>query len=609
MSEREEELKKVSRLESIGRNLTRLASEGRIGPIYERRDIISELASQLLIEGNNVLLVGEPGTGKNAVVEALACWMVRSEVDLPYKIIVECTHISFQAFCLYVHEFETKFQMIVEELRKNNALLFFDQINLALGAGGVVGFEERTLANLLNPYLGRKEITIIGATTPDGYKAMLRVNPTFASRFTRIDIPPITSDQALMILNELKFELEEKYQIKIEDQVFSTIIDMSERFYRERFFPGKAFEVLRDVIATERRSTKSSTTNWVKKEHVYEVFKKRTGLPNFIIYRNKAVKKDDVRDFFTQRLFGQDEAVEEVVNTILNFKAELNDPQKPVAVFLFAGSTGVGKTYLARLLADYLFGSEEKLFRYDMSEYSTPNSIEKLINGRRDDKKGKLVEDILASPFSVILFDEIEKAHPNIFNLLLSLIGEGRLTDERGRTVNFCNTIIIMTSNIGVELYSRFPIGLRTDHEVNITENDLLKKIKEYFRPEFIGRLTKIIPFKPLTKEQIRVIARKEVDRLIERKGIVLRRLKVNVTDKVIDFLIEMGYSAEFGVRPMQRAVERYIGYPLAEVISSGQALQSDEILIDLDEKGQIFIKKDVKNYLRGKRRWKENIS
>ena len=593
MADREEEIKKASRLESIGRNLTHLASMGRIGPIYERKKIISELATQLLIGENNVLLVGEPGTGKNAVVEGLACWIARNEVELPYEVIVECTHVSFQAFCLYVHEFETKFQMIVEELQKHKAILFFDQINLAVGAGAAAGFEERTLANLLNPYLARNEIKIIGATTPDGYNAMLRRNPSFTSKFIRLDIPVIKADQALTILEELKDEIEEKYQVKIEDEALKTIIDMADRFHRERFFPGKAFEVLRDVIASEVYITKGKGEGLIKKEHVYSVFKRRTGLPDFIIYRDRYINREEIKAYFTERIFAQDEAIEEMVNTILNLKAELHDPQKPVAVFFFAGPTGVGKTYLARLLAEYLFGSEEKLFRYDMAEYSTSNSVERLINGRWGEKSGKLVEDILASPFAVILFDEIEKAHPIIFNLLLSLIGEGRLTDEKGQTVNFCNTIIIMTSNIGSELYRRIPIGVKPDDQINVTEKDLFKKIEEYFRPEFINRLTKIIPFKPLPREQVRLIAKKEIDKLLKRKGVRLRELKIDVSEKVIDFLIEMGYSAEFGARPMQRCAERYIGFPLAEAISNGKVGRNDKIFLDLDENRKIFINKD----------------
>jgi len=594
MPDRETELKKASQLDSVGRNLTYLASQGRIGPIYERKEVISELASQLLIGENNVLLVGEPGTGKNAVVEGLACWIARNEVDLPYKVIVECTHVSFQAFCMYVHEFETKLQMIVEELRKHKAILFFDQINLAVGAGAVSGFEERTLANLLNPYLARNEIRIIGATTRDGYKAILRGNPSFASRFVRLDIPVITADQALTILNDLKVEIEDKYQVKIEDDALSIIIDMSDRFYRERFFPGKAFEILRDVIAS--LPVKTTENGWVRREHVYAAFKKRTGLPDFVIFRDRYISKEEIRKYFAERIFGQDEAVEEMVDAILNFKAELNDPKKPVGVFLFAGPTGVGKTYLASLLASFLFGSEEKLLRYDMSEYSTPDSHERLISGKRgDERRGKLVEEALASPFSVILFDEIEKAHANVFNLLLSLIGEGRLTDETGRTASFYNTIIIMTSNIGSELYSRIPMGVGRDNEVGVTEKDLLKKIKEYFRPEFINRLTKMIPFKLLSREQIQLIAKKEVDKLVERKGITLRELKINVSKRVTDFLMEMGYSAEYGARPMQRAVERYIGFPLAEAISTGDIRESDRIHVDSDEKKKIRIRKSKK--------------
>jgi len=592
MADRDDELKMAAKLESIGRNLTHIASMGWIGPIYERKEIISNLASKLRIQGNNVLLVGEPGTGKNAVVEGLACWIARNEVEIHYKTIVECTHISFQSFCLYIHEFETKVQMIVEELRKHKAILFFDQINLAIGAGSTIGHEERTLANLLNPYLARNEITIIGATTSDGYKAMLRGNPSFTMKFIPLEIPATTSDETLNILNDLKDEIENKYQVVIEEEALRTIIDMSDRFYQERFFPGKAFEIFRDIIASE--SLKTVDSGWVKKEDVYSTFKKRTGLPDFIVYRDRYVKKKDIRNYFADKIFGQDEAVEEMADIILNFKAELNDPKKPVGVFLFVGPTGVGKTYLSRLMASYLFGSEEKLFRYDMSEYSSPDSYERLISGKHGgDRRGKLVEDVLASPFSVILFDEIEKAHQNIFNLLLSLIGEGRLTDETGRTVNFCNTIIIMTSNIGSELYSRIPLGVGRDNEAGVTEKDLLKKVKEYFRPEFMNRLTKIVPFKLLSKEQIQVIARKEIDNLSKRKGITFRDLKINVSKRVTDFLMEMGFSAEYGARPMQRAVERYIGFPLAEAISSGRVRQSDKVHIDLGEDEKICIRKD----------------
>jgi len=594
MAAREEEIRRALRIESIGRNLTYLASKGWIGPIYERKEIILELASKLRMKENNVLLVGEPGTGKNAIVEGLACWIARNEIDLRYKTIIECTHISFQSFCWYIHEFETKVQMIVEELRENEAILFFDQINLAIGAASAIGQEERTLANLLAPYLARNEITIIGATTSDGYKAMLRGNPSFTMKFIPLEIPPTGPEETLTILNDLKDEIQDKYQVILEEDALATIIDMSERFYRERFFPGKAFEVLRDTIASETSKTKDGGPDKIRKEEVYSIFKKRTGLPDFIVYRFESIKKVEIKSYFADKIFGQGEAVEEMVDIILNFKAELNDPKKPVGVFLFAGPTGVGKTYLARLVARYLFGSEEKLFRYDMSEYCSPDSYERLISGRRGgDRRGKLVEDVLASPFSVILFDEIEKAHQNIFNLLLSLIGEGRLTDETGRTVNFCNTIIIMTSNIGSELYSRIPMGVRTDSDEDITEKDLLKKLKDYFRPEFINRLTKIVPFKPLSKEQIQIIARKEIDNLLERKGITFRGLKISVSPKVMDFLFQVGYSAEFGARPMQRAVERYIGFPLAEVIASGQVHQSDKVHIDLDKDQRIWIRKD----------------
>jgi len=327
---------------------------------------------------------------------------------------------------------------------------------------------------------------------------------------------------------------------------------------------------------------------------VYELFRKRTGLPDFIIFRDKKIKAEEIKEYFSRRIFGQEEAVNDIVGTIISLKAELNDPGKPVAVFLFVGPTGVGKTALARLLAEYLFGTDKKLLRYDMPEFAGYAGFTRLIVGMGN-KPGRLVGDVLANPFSVILLDEIEKASEQVFNLLLPVMGEGRLTDEMGRTTSFQNTIIIMTSNVGAELYSSVPFGfLRPDmsDEVKTTEKQVIEKVKEYFRPEFINRLTRIVQFKPLSREGVRLIAQQEVEKVVHRRGIASRNLKVKVADNVFEFLISIGYSQEYGARPMQRAVERYFGYPLAVAISTGDITEGDTVEINIDDSQKVNVVK-----------------
>lgn len=595
-------LEGLSRLENIGRNLTQLAADGIIGPIYERTELINQLRRQIL-GGNNVLLIGEPGTGKNAVVEGLACWNAKRRDFLDNRPIIECAHTTFQAYCLYVSEFETKVQMIVDEARKHRAILYYDQINLSLSAGRADGAEDRTLANLLTPYLSRGELHIVGSTTPEGYKAMRKRNPVFTSRFVPLTISALSAEQTLLIFKTLQAKFETDYSILIEPAVFESIIDLSDRFFKARFFPGKAFEVLRHVIAAKAECTEqemqirpqlkgSDSIKKIAPQDIHAYFQQQTGLPSFIIQQDEFIAPKDIFSFFSQRIYGQDEAIQEVTNVILHLAAEMNDPQRPVGVFLFAGPTGTGKTYLARLLARYLFGSEERLLRYDMSEYSAPNSFERLISGRYD-QRGKLVEDVLAAPFSVILFDEIEKAHPNIFNLLLSVLGEGRLTDETGLTVGFSNAIIIMTSNVGGDLYSKKPMGVSMETTIPLTEMDLQKALKSLFRPEFLNRLTKTVFFRPLDQEVIKAIAQREIEKLCERQGLTRRKISVTPMEAVTEAMVSWGYNSEYGARPMQRAVERYIGTPLAEAITSGQIRMGQSIHIDIEGDDRLIIRQE----------------
>ena len=578
------------------RDLTELALRMIIGPIYERTDIINDLASLLSTGECNPLLVGEPGAGKNAVVEGLACRLAAREVPGLNKRLFECTADSFVSGCLYAAEFETKIQVVVQNLRGKEAILFLDGTNQAARTGGTSDTDPRTLATVLSPYLARNELTLIGATTPEGYKAMQRTNSTFAGRFATVDISAMSPQQTRNILSGVKAKFEDRYAVTIEEASLDVIVDMAERFYRERAFPGKAFEILREVMAMKIGRHQRVDERLITPDDVYVSVRQKTGLPDFVIFPDTRKDRQDVKRYFTDRLFGQEEAVDAVVDTVLSLKAEVNDPRKPVGVFMFVGPTGVGKTYLARTLATYLFGSEDRLLRYDMPEYSTYDSMEKLIgHTRKGGDHGKLVDDVTGYPFSVILLDEIEKAHDSIFDLLLPVMGEGRLTDASGRTVSFCNSIIIMTSNLGAQLYGKIPMGFATESvekELRAIDRDIIKKVNNWFRPEFINRLTKIVSFKPLSREVIRTIAERELEALAQRRGIASRKIKIHPSDRLLERLMCDGYDHQYGARPMQRAVQKYLGYPLATAISAGDVAKGAHVCIDLDEAGGVAIRK-----------------
>ena len=580
----------------LHRDLIDLATKQMIGPVYERSDIIGDLASLLSTKDCNPLLVGEPGTGKNAVVEGLACRLAAREVPGLETALLECTADSFITGCHYCGDFETKVQVVVQRVRVQEAVLFLDTTNDAVRTGATALDDPRTLATALSPYMAKNEITVIGATTPGGYKAMQQTNSAFAGRFATLDLDAISPQQTRSILSGVKAKFEERYAVTIEAASLDAIVDLAERFYKQRAFPGKAFEILREVIAMNVGRHHRPDERLITPDDVYSSVRQKTGLPDFVIFRETKKDREDIKDYFTQKLLGQEEAIDMVVDTVLSLKAEVNDPRRPVGVFLFAGPTGVGKTYLARTLAAYLFGSEERLLRYDMPEYATHDSLEKLIgHSRRGGERGRLVEDVMGCPFSVILFDEIEKAHRNVFDLLLPVMGEGRLTDASGHTVSFCNSIIILTSNLGAELYGKLPIGFTTaipKEELNGIEGDIVKKVKDWFSPEFVNRLTGIVAFKPLSREVIRTIAQRELDDLARRQGIASRDLKISASDAVLDRVIDEGYDREYGARPMQRAVQRCVGYPLAAAISAGGVVPGDRICVDLDTAGSVYLKR-----------------
>ncbi len=585
MSDQEERMKSAAKLESMGRDLTQLALEDKLGLVYEREEEIKALAALLSTGEINVILVGKSGAGKNAIVEGLAKWIVVAQQDLPpvdntvispfleNKSLIETGADAFQFGCMYVHEFETKLKYIIDECKKENAILFLDNINMVISAGSTGESPQRTLANLLNPYLSGRELTIIGATTPEGYETMLKKNQAFTNRFVKLEVLETSSEQTKSILQQLKEKFENKFNVFIDDQSLDSVVDLSLRFYPERSLPGKAFELLNETISWKMLVDRKLTA-----QDVYKIVQRKTGFPDFIVHRNHSVTKEEIRDFFSERLFGQDHAIDMIVNSILAYKSELNDPKKPIGTFLFSGPTGVGKTELAKLLAEFLFGSKARLHKYDMPNYADDRGITRLIEGSRfNGEPGKLFSDTTANPCCVTLFDEVEKAHKDIFNILLPVLDEGQLVDRFGQVAFFYNSIIIMTSNLGADLYQKRPIGIGPV-QTSVSDDDIFNKIKERFSPEFINRIGQIIYFKPLSKANVKKIVRKELDDIFYRSGFSWRKLKVEIDDKVIELIIDKGYSVDYGARAIQRAAQQEIVNPLAALLSSKKTLRDKTI-------------------------------
>jgi ATP-dependent Clp protease ATP-binding subunit ClpC len=585
MSDREQ-LHTGFALESLGRELTKLAGEMELDPVLAPERVTQPLAA-LLASRHSPLLIGRDGVGKKAGVETLALKMALTPEALPEPLreqkVLEVDSATFQHGCLYVHEFETRLQNIVKKSREAKTILFLDQLHLAVKAGALSSYEERTIATLLLPAIARREITLIGATTPEGYQTIVRHNPQFAACFTPIEVSEATAEQTLVLMEKLRSHFERRHQIRIDPASLTEIVRMT-RFYTWQAFPGKAFGLLKAAIAEkalERRPIPDRKPA-ITVQHIQGLVQKRTGLPSFLLFRDEPVQRDQVIEHLKTKLFEQDHAIEAVADAIVTFKAELNDPHRPVASFLFTGPTGVGKTELVKLVAEFLFSSRERVIRYDMGEYADPASVARLVGeGRQEGLRRGLVEEVLVQPFSVILFDEIEKAHPSVFSLLLPVLGEGRLTDVSGRSASFSNAIIIMTSNLGSDLYGQRPIGLLPvqDAERNAeVHKAILRRIQDFFAPEFLNRLSKILTFEPLPRAAVRRVAEKTVQQAMRRPGIRDLDLTVSVDPSLFVELMRQGYHPAYGARPMERTVQELVIYPLARVLAAGRVASGQSV-------------------------------
>jgi len=645
-------------LDNFGRDLTELASLGRLDPLVGREKEI-ERVSQILSrrKKNNPILIGEPGVGKSAIAEGLALRIVQKKVSriLYEKRVVTLDLASLVAGTKYRGQFEERIKALMNELEKNgNIILFIDEIHTMIGAGGTTGSLDAS--NILKPALSRGEIQCVGATTLDEYRKYIEKDGALERRFQKVLIEPTSIEDTISILNNIKNKYEDHHGVTYTQEAIEACVKLTHRYMSERFLPDKAIDAmdeagsrmhisninvpksilnlerqleevrelknlvvkrqkyeeaakLRDdekqiekelYIAQERWQNEAKNNRIeITKDNIADVVSMMTGIPVNRISQNENNKLANLGELIREKIIGQDQAVDKIVKSIQRNRTGLKDPNKPIGTFIFLGQTGVGKTQLARILTQELFDSQDALIRIDMSEYSEKFSITRLIGAPPGyigyEEGGQLSEKVRRKPYSVVLFDEIEKAHPDIFNTLLQVLDEGILTDSLGRKIDFRNTIIVMTSNIGVRQLSDFGQGVGFETSVKLAQSNkhtqgvIKNALKKTFAPEFLNRIDDVIIFNSLEKQHIKKIINIELEKLYKRISSLGYTLKI--TEKAIDFIAEKGYDQKFGARPLKRAIQEYVEDVLAEEIINAKIEIGDEINMDLnDNTKQMFV-------------------
>ena len=650
---------KTPTLDEFGSNLTNLATEGKLDPVVGRQKEIERVIQILgRRTKNNPVLIGEPGVGKTAIAEGLAQRIANKDVPdlLEDKRVVTLDIGLLVAGTKYRGEFEERLKKIMDEIRQAaNVILVIDEVHTLIGAGAAEGAIDA--ANILKPALARGELQCIGATTLDEYRKHIERDAALARRFQPVMIGEPTVEETIEILFGLRERYEQHHKLKIADEALDAAAKLSDRYINDRYLPDKAIDLideagsrvrllnsqlpaeakeldkeLRQVlkekdeavrsqdfdkagelrdremeIKTEIRSLAEQKKNngnvndnpIVDEEEIAHIVASWTGVPVQKLTESEADKLLHMEDTLHERIIGQEDAVKAVSRAIRRARVGLKNPNRPIASFIFSGPTGVGKTELTKALATYFFGSEEAMIRLDMSEYMERHTVSKLIGSPPGyvgyNEGGQLTEAVRRRPYTVVLFDEIEKAHPDVFNLLLQILEDGRLTDAKGRTVDFKNTLLIMTSNIGSKVIEKGGGGLGFELEENQTESQynrirslVNEELKNYFRPEFLNRLDEIIVFRQLNKEEVKEISEillKEVFARLTEQEITLK-----VTDKFKERIVDEGFNPAYGARPLRRAIMRLLEDVLAEEILSQRVKEGDTALVDIDEDGQVTV-------------------
>jgi len=577
--------KKGIDLEEFGYDLTKAAREGKLDPVVGRD---TEIARVIEILGrrkkNNPMLIGEPGVGKSAIVEGIALRIASGDISpaLAKKRILSLDIASVVAGTKYRGDFEKRLKAIIEEARTNpDLILFIDEFHTIVGAGGASGSLDA--ANMLKPALARGGMQCVAATTMDEFTKIVEKDGALDRRFQKIVVEPTDVAQSIEILRHLKPNYEEFHHITYTDDAVEAAVRLTDRYLTDRSLPDKAIDALDEAGSMVRLNLarRKGGSDTVTAEDIASVVSRMTGIPVNKVAESEGNRILRMKERLKGRIIGQDEAIDTVVRAIQRGRAGLKDPHRPIGTFLFFGPTGVGKTQLARSLAEYLFDSEENMVRIDMSEYMEKFSVSRLIGAPPGyvgyEEGGQLSERVRRKPYCVVLLDEIEKAHPDIFNLLLQVMDEGRLTDSNGRMVDFKNTIVIMTSNVGSREVEEYGSGIGFATAGRKLEEDrknvVAKAVKKAFPPEFINRVDEQVYFNSLSREDIERI----ID--IELKGLKKRALeagyRVTVTPSAKRFVAEAGYDPAYGARPLKRAITKYIEDPVAEFIISDRILVS----------------------------------
>jgi len=642
---------KTPTLDEFGRDLTLMAKDGKLDPVIGREKEIERLVQILLRRTkNNPVLIGDPGVGKTAIVEGLAQKIASEDAPdlLQGKRVMTLDLAAVVAGTKYRGEFEQRLKNIMEEIRraKNQLILFIDELHTVIGAGAAEGAIDAS--NMLKPSLARGELQCIGATTLDEYRKYIEHDAALERRFQPIMVDPPSVDETVQILKGLKDRYETHHKVKYDDEALAKAAELAERYITDRFLPDKAIDLideagslarlqvtqrpqnlkdreveietvtkekeaaissqeyeraakLRDKEKELRKSLEEARKNWREKrdatiptigaESIATVVSKWTGIPTMKLTETEQEKLLHMEDELHKRVVGQNEAIVSISQAIRRSRTGLKDPRKPIGSFIFLGPTGVGKTELARALAEFLFGNDDALIRIDMSEYMEKFSVSRLIGAPPGyvgyEEGGQLTEAVRRKPYSVVLLDEIEKAHPDTFNILLQMMDDGILTDNLGHKVNFKNTVIIMTSNVGARLISKGKsLGfLVQDDQASKDYKDMketvMEEVKKAFNPEFLNRIDDIIVFHSLTREE----SRKILDLLLNRvsKKLAEQGFSIEITEEARVMLVEQGFDPNYGARPLQRAIQRLLEDPLAEDILSKKVATGAKIYIDAD--------------------------
>lgn len=637
-------------LNQYGKNLTSLAKESKLDPVIGRKNEIQRIIEILSRRTkNNPVLIGEPGVGKTAVVEGLAQMIVDNKVPeiLKNKKVVSLDMSAMIAGAKYRGDFEERLKNVLQEIKKaGNIILFIDEMHTIIGAGAAEGAMDA--ANILKPLLSRGEIQIIGATTLNEYRKHIEKDAALERRFQTVIVDEPTTEDTVKILSGLKDKYEAHHKVKITDEAIKAAVDLSERYINDRFLPDKAIDLIdeacskiklrtvtmpKNILDMENKIEKVSKEkeeaiisqsfekaaklrdeekelkdkvnkareNWKKKEEnkeasvnaedIANVVSAWTKIPVTKLTKTESEKLKNLDLELKKRVIGQDDAVEALARAIKRARVGLQNENRPIGSFMFLGPTGVGKTELTKALAENLFGNENQLIRLDMSEFMEAHSVSKLIGSPPGyvgyDEGGQLTEQVRRKPYSIVLFDEIEKAHPDVFNMLLQILDDGRLTDSTGRTVSFKNTVIIMTSNAGARnIVEHHSIGFmnkedsKKDYEK--TRDEVMAELKKIFRPEFLNRLDDIIVFKKLSNESIEKITKIMLDEFIKR--LEKKNIKVDVSDDVIKYISKVGFDDTYGARPLRRAIQSKIEDKFAEEMLDGNIKEDSNVKIDLND-------------------------